>query len=170
MKNGKILVLAYLVSITAANLGIATFGIQYAPLFSFLFIGFDLTARDLLHQYWSGQNLRVKMFGLVCLGSLLSAVLSGGNVTVAAASGLAFLLAGVVDFLVYSAFRPKWLQVNGSNVAGALVDTVVFVGIVSGGVSLPLVTAVAATKIFGGFFWWLLLSGAQRLRVARLSR
>jgi len=47
-----ILVSLYLVAIVAANLSVAYFGASASIFNAFLFIGLDLTTRDLLHEQW----------------------------------------------------------------------------------------------------------------------
>jgi len=69
-----VLVFLYLSAIVAANLLVVAFGPGMSILNAFLFIGFDLSTRDALHDRWRGRNLWPRMLLLVATGSAISAV------------------------------------------------------------------------------------------------
>jgi hypothetical protein len=56
-----LLIVLYLAAIVAANLSVAAGGPKAAILNALLFIGLDLTMRDLLHDRWRGRRLWVRM-------------------------------------------------------------------------------------------------------------
>ena len=153
-----ILVLMYLAAIVGANLSIVYFGPQGAILNALILIAFDLTARDGLHEQWKGRNLWPKMFALIITGSLLSWGLNADASQIALASFVAFGLAGVSDALIYTVLGDKGslVKINGSNVAGSIVDTVAFV--LLAGLPLWVIPGQIIAKIVGGAVWSVLLS------------
>jgi queuosine precursor transporter len=159
------MVIVYLVAIVLANLSVAWFGKWASIVNALLFIGLDLVARDRLHETWHGRGLVWKMGLLIATGSLLSWLLNRNTGMIAVASFVAFTLAAVTDTLVY-AFAVRrgwtWLQKsNGSNVASAAVDSLVFPWIAFGGFQ-PVVTALQfLAKVLGGAAWAWVLRGRQ---------
>ena len=139
-----------------ANLSIVYFGPQAAIWNAFIFIGFDLTARDGLHEAWQGGRLWPKMLVLIAAGSVISWLLNVGAGIIALASFMAFFGAGIADALIYWAFgsKSRLLKMNGSNTAGAMVDSFVFVAIA--GLPWVIVPGQVLAKILGGFFWSLM--------------
>ena len=154
----------YLTAIVAANLLIAKFGPSMAVINSFLFIGFDLVARDKLHDAWQRRRLLPKMAALIAAGSLLSWLFNRNSGQIGLASFAAFALAGGADALLYHRLRPwaKLLQVNGSNVGGALIDSIAF-PLLAGFPPplLPIIVSMFVAKVAGGAVWSVLLSWKQ---------
>lgn len=154
-----IYLLAYLGAVVCANLVVARFGAVAAIPVAFFAIALDLTSRDKLHDAWHGHYLWPKMAALIATGSLLSWLLNRNAGQIALASLAAFGLSNVVDALTYTALgrRAKLVQVNGSNVVSAAVDSLAFPTLAFG-VLLPVVIAGQfAAKVLGGFLWSLLL-------------
>lgn len=152
-----IYVTMYLGAIVAANLLIARFGPSAAIMIAFVFVGFDLVARDKLHEAWRGSGLAWKMTALIATGSILSWVLNREAGQIAVASFVAFACAAVADAIVYAVgLRAKWSWLqrsNVSNVAGAAVDSLLFPTLAFGGF-MPVVTlGQFAAKVFGGAVW-----------------
>jgi hypothetical protein len=138
-----------------ANLVTARFGPKASILNAFLFIGLDLTSRDRLHEAWNGRGLIWKMGLLIATGSLLSFLLNRDAGMIAVASFVAFACASVVDTIAFHLLRGRaWMvKVNGSNVASALVDSLIFPTIAFGGF-LPWITlGQFAAKVGGGAVW-----------------
>ena len=81
---------------------------------------------------------------------------------IALASFSAFALAGLFDAFIYALLgkRARLLKMNGSNIAGSIVDSVVFVLIAE----LPtwVIPGQIVAKIFGGAMWSLLLMRFMR--------
>lgn len=158
------LVSAYLAAIVAANLSIAHWGPQAAIYNAFLFIGLDLTTRDRLHDLWHGRLIR-NMALLIVSGSALSYVLglwlgSGPFVgRIALASMVAFGAAATADAIAYHYLRKRdWYErVNGSNIIGAGVDSLVFVALWPFGFQFTYAFTLWVAKVAGGVFWAMLL-------------
>lgn len=169
-----LLVIVYLAAITAANLAVAWFGPAAAPWIALVLIGLDLTCRDVLHDRWT-HGRTWKMAGLILGGSAASwginqVALDIPNVgRVAAASAVSFLLASSADWLVYQLAqrRPWWQRVNGSNVVGALVDSLAFLPLAFGQVLPGPMAGQFVAKVAGGFGWSLLLARLRRPVVER---
>lgn len=174
------LVVAYLAAIVAANLSIAHWGPKAAVYNAFLFIGLDLVTRDRLHDLWGGKGFTLHLlFGeslyiprllsnmalLIASGSVLSYVLgiwlgTGPFVgRIAVASAIAFGAAAVADSLVYHYLRRKsWYErVNGSNIVGAGVDSLVFVALWPFGFQFTYAFTLWAAKVAGGVTWAMIL-------------
>ena len=177
-------VLAYLVAIVAANLIATHFAERGHPEASvytaFVFIAFDLTLRDRLHELAArlpnggGQAL---MAGLILTGSALSYLLNRDAGPIALASCAAFAAAFTVDTVVYEIAarrRTPWLvRANASNVAGAAVDSVVFVALAFPGFLFGVAFGQWTAKVAGGMiFAWLLRprSRAVELRIVAPRR
>ena len=158
-KHGKYIFL-YLVAIILANLTTATFGPWWSVVNAFLFIGLDLTARDKLHDAWHGNRLALKMAALIAIGSVLSYALNRNSGQIALASFAAFAAAAIVDTIVYSFLhkREYMQRVNGSNLASAAVDSVIFPAIAFGfPLRFDIMLLQYAAKVLGGFLWSIVL-------------
>lgn len=157
-----IYVIMYLAAIVAANVSVSLFGPGVTVVNAFLFVGFNLTARDHLHDAWNGRNLRRNMTLLILSGAVLSALFGAGRI--AAASFVAFAISEAVDAVVYQRLgnRVKLVQVNGSNVFSAAVDSAVFPALAFG---WPLLWMVMAgqfvAKVGGGAVWSLVIHKAK---------
>ena len=68
---------------------------------------------------------------------------------------MAFLAAGVVDAIVYQRLlkKSRFVRVNGSNVFGALIDSLVFPTVAFGAFLPLIVLGQFAAKVSGGFVW-----------------
>jgi queuosine precursor transporter len=163
-----VLVALYLGAIVLANYLVATFGPWIAPFNAFLLIGLDLTTRDALHDRWRGDQLAIRMVALVVAGGALTLVAAPGAAWIAVASSGAFVLAAMADGIAYELLvdRRRLVRVNGSNVRGAAVDTVVFLVVAFGTLDPILATTLFAAKVGGGFVWSLALFGRRVWRVA----
>ena len=144
----------YALAMTMANLSIYTWGPWVSPINAFLFIGLDLTLRDWLHtrlKFW-------QMVVLIGTSGALTWVLNPAASHFAIASAVAFTAAAVVDWAVFVRLPGSWLRrTNGSNVAGAAVDSLVFPTLAFG-VLLPHIIALQfIAKVVGGAIWaWLI--------------
>jgi len=151
--------LMYLFSAVVANLAVARFGPAAVVPVGFLVIGFDLTARDALHEEWHGKDLFVKMTILVSFGSLIAFALNRQSLPVAMASFVSFAVAGGTDTLVYEMLysRGKMTKVNLSNLASAAVDSLVFPTLAFGAFLPWAVAGQFVAKALGGAAWSLVL-------------
>ena len=145
----------FVASLVAANLLIAAFGVWFSPIGAFLLIGLDLSLRDKLHDLWEGDKLPIKMGGLIATASIVSYAINPATGMIAFASLAAFSLSMVADAFVYQYLKAKsWLvRVNGSNIAGSAVDSVVFPTIAFGSLMPEIVALQFVAKIGGGFIW-----------------
>ncbi|MDZ7330995.1 MAG: VUT family protein [candidate division KSB1 bacterium] len=159
-----IYVLIYLSAIVLANLLVLWFGPKVTVINALVLIGLDLTVRDRLHDRWHHRQLWLKMFLLIFAGSLITYLLNRSSLMIGIASVVAFSSAAVVDSIIYSIlFRKQFLiKANGSNVGGALVDSVLFPTIAFG-VFMPLIViGQFLAKVSGGFFWSMILDRLRR--------
>lgn len=145
----------YIAALVSANLLVAWLGVWFSLVNAFVLIGLDLSLRDKLHDLWDGDKLAVKMGGLIATASVVSYAINPATGMIAFASLAAFSLSMVADALAYQYLKGKvWMvRVNGSNVAGAMVDSVVFPTIAFGGLMLEIVALQFAAKMLGGFAW-----------------
>lgn len=152
------LVIMYLAAIVAANVTVAMFGPQWSIVNAFLFIGLNLTSRDRLHDAW-GSDLRRNMLLLIVAGAGISALFGAGRI--ALASAVAFGVSELADAVAYqfmSGKSKKIVQVNGSNVAGAAVDSILFPLLAFGWPPLiPIMLGQFAAKTLGGAVWSIVL-------------
>ncbi len=155
-----ILTVLYLVAIITANLSVAFFGPSSTIINAFLFIGLDLTTRDRLHEAWHGNHLIQKMTLLIATGSAISFLLNKDAGPIALASFAAFGLAALADALVYHFLRKRtwFIRSNGSNIAGAVVDSIVFPTIAFGTLLPEVILGQFIAKALGGLFWSFVLS------------
>lgn len=167
MKNGLIVGL-YLAAVVAANLLTTHYAAEGHPEVSiytaFALIAFDLVARDLLHDWYTGRRRLVVLSSLIVAGSLLSYLANPDSAEIAKWSALAFGAAMTADTVVYHlARRLPWLErSNASNVAAAAVDSCVFCW----GLGFPFIVAFGqfTAKTAGAVLFSLLL---VRFRVRR---
>lgn len=153
------IVALYLLAIVAANITVAIFGPAFSVLNAFLFIGFNLTARDRLHDAWHGQHLKRNMVLLIFAGSLLSFAL--GAERIAMASIVAFAASESIDAIAYHLLRRKrkLIQINGSNTLSAGVDSILFPLLAFGWPPLiAIMIGQFLAKAFGGAVWSMILT------------
>lgn len=152
--NLAIAITAYAAAMTIANLSVATFGPAISPINAFFLIGLDLALRDWLHV-----RLRVWQMGaLIAATGALTYVLNPAAGQIAIASACAFTAAALVDWGTFARLRGSWMfRANGSNVAGAAVDSLLFPTIAFGALMPHIVAMQFVAKIVGGAVWvWLI--------------
>ena len=152
--NLTIAIAAYAAAMTLANLSVATFGPWVSPINAFVLIGLDLALRDWLHV-----RLKVWQMGsLIAFTGALTFVLNPAAGQIAIASACAFTAAAVVDWGTFAKLRGTWLfRANGSNVAGAAVDSLIFPTLAFGALMPHIVALQFVAKVAGGAIWsWLL--------------
>lgn len=153
--NLTIAIFTYAAAMTLANLSVATWGPWVSPINAFILIGLDLALRDWLHV-----RLRAWQMGLMiaCTG-LLTYALNPTAGMIAIASACAFTAAALVDWATFAKLRGSWMfRANGSNVAGAAVDSLIFPTLAFG-VFLPHIVALQFfAKVAGGTMWTFVLN------------
>ena len=147
-------VVVYTLAMTLANLTVAAFGPSATAVTAFVLIGLDLALRDWLHvrlKFW-------QMGGLIALTGLLTLALNPAAGKIAVASAVAFTAAALVDWGTFAKLKGTWLvRANGSNVAGAAVDSLIFPTIAFGALMPQIVIGQFLAKVAGGALWaWLL--------------
>ncbi len=144
----------YVAAIVAANLTIEMFGPAATPINAFLLIGLDLALRDWLHV-----RLRAWQMVILLLGTgVVTFAINPAAARIATASAGAFTLAALADWFVFTRLRGSWMRkANGSNVAGALVDSLLFPTIAFGALLPHIVAMQFLAKVLGGAVWsWLI--------------
>lgn len=149
----------FIFALIAANLLVAWLGPWFSIINAFFLIGLDLSIRDKLHESWKNNNLVFKMGGLILIASLISYLLNPATGMIAIASLCAFGLSMIADTLTYHFLHERswFIKSNGSNVAGAAVDSLVFPTIAFGGLMMEIVLMQFLAKVAGGFIWTLFL-------------
>lgn len=144
-------------SIVCANLLVAQFGPIMSVINSFMLIGLDLSLRDKLHDQWDGNPIKIGV--LILVSGAVSYLLNPATGIIAVASVSAFCLSMLADSFVYQKLKSKsWMiKANGSNVAGAGVDSIVFPTVAFGGLMPEIVAMQFASKMLGGLLWSLLI-------------
>jgi uncharacterized PurR-regulated membrane protein YhhQ (DUF165 family) len=158
-------ILAYTFAMTVANLSVAAFGPSVTAINAFVLIGLDLALRDWLHV-----RLKVWQMGiLIAFTGLLTFILNPAAGQIAVASGVAFTAAALVDWGTFARLRGSWLfRSNGSNVAGAAVDSLIFPTLAFGALMPQIVLAQFIAKVAGGAVWawllsrWMSVGGSNR--------
>lgn len=158
MKN-KLYIGIYIASLVIANLLVAWLGPWFSPINALVLIGLDLSLRDKLHDAWQGDGLPWRIGILIAASGTISYLLNPAAGIIAIASVVAFCAAMAADSIAYQALRRfGWFtRANGSNVAGASVDSVVFPTIAFGSFMPEIVAMQFAAKVAGGAVWSFIL-------------
>jgi uncharacterized PurR-regulated membrane protein YhhQ (DUF165 family) len=145
----------YVAAMLLANLLVSKFGPAISPVLAFFLIGFDLSMRDWLHV-----RLRAwQMVGLIGVAGALTYALNPSAGIIAVASAVAFTSAALVDWATFTRLRGSWLfRANGSNVAGAAVDSLIFPTLAFGALMPHIVLLQFVAKVAGGAIWAALLA------------
>jgi uncharacterized PurR-regulated membrane protein YhhQ (DUF165 family) len=156
--NLSIAIAVYAAAMTLANLSVAAFGPSISPINAFILIGLDLALRDWLHV-----RLKVWQMGaLIAATGALTYILNPAAGQIAVASACAFTAAALVDWSAFARLRGSWLfRANGSNVAGAAVDSLLFPTIAFGALMPHIVAMQFVAKVAGGALWAWVLRGAR---------
>ena len=144
----------FIAGLVIANLLVALIGPWFSLVNSFFLIGLDLSIRDKLHDSWK-THLPLKMGILILASSGISYLLNPATGMIAIASFMAFALAMSTDTLAYHFLKEKpwFIRSNGSNIAGATVDSVTFPTIAFGGLMPEIVALQFVSKVAGGVLW-----------------
>ena len=132
---------AYVGTVYGANWALQRFGIVSigfgitAPAGVF-FAGLALGLRDYVQESFG----RIAVVAAIVAGAALSwwlgagSTIPGGHVSLAVASGVAFLLSELADFSVYTPLRERTVAggIAASNVVGSVVDSVLFLWLAFG--------------------------------------
>ena len=167
MKLDALLALIYVAAMVVANYTVMTFGPWFSIINAFIFIGLDLSLRDLWHERRGLSGSIV----LVLVAGVISYALNPAMGRIAVASFAAFVLSGLADALVYQGLRskPYLLRANGSNTTGAFVDSIVFPVVAFGGFPLGIIAGQMIAKIAGGAIWSLVISRFKAPTVSEVT-
>lgn len=145
---------AYAAAMASANLLVAQFGPWVSPINAFFLIGLDLAMRDWLHV----RIRPSRMLALIAATGGLTYILNPAAGHIAIASAAAFTSAAMADWTVFARMGGSWMRrANGSNVAGAAVDSLVFPTLAFGALMPHIVALQFVAKVAGGAVWaWVL--------------
>lgn len=152
--NLTIAIAAYAAAMILANLSVAAFGPAISPINAFVLIGLDLALRDWLHVRLKAWQ----MLTLILATGALTFLLNPAAGQIAIASACAFSAAALVDWATFAKLKGSWMmRANGSNVAGAAVDSLVFPTLAFGALMPQIVIMQFVAKVLGGAIWaWML--------------
>lgn len=151
-----IAILIYAAAMTLANLSVATWGPWVSPINAFVLIGLDLALRDWLHMRLKAWQ----MGALIVATGALTYLLNPAAGMIAVASACAFSAAALVDWATFARLRGSWMyRANGSNIAGAAVDSLIFPTLAFGALMPHIVAMQFVAKVAGGALWAWALRG-----------
>lgn len=156
-------VVIFLLSVITANIILSlltpSVGLWASVVTAFLFIGINISIRDKIHEDWYKHNLRLKMSILIIVGSVLTYIINPSSKSVAMASGVSFLVSGIVDFIIYQLLyhTDKSIKVNVSNIGSSIVDSILFPTLAFGNFNVLVILGQFLVKVFGGYVWSLFL-------------
>ena len=160
-------IVVYTLAMTGANLSVATFGPVSTPYNAFFLIGLDLAMRDWLHV----RLKPVQMGGLIGATGVITYLLNPEAGWIAVASAVAFTAAALADWAVFARLKGSWMKrANGSNIAGAAVDSLIFPTIAFGSLMPHIVLMQFLAKVAGGALWAWALARFAKPNVVETSR
>jgi uncharacterized PurR-regulated membrane protein YhhQ (DUF165 family) len=158
-----IAILVYAAAMTLANLSVAMWGPWVSPINAFVLIGLDLTMSDWLHVRLKAWQ----MGALIACTGLLTYALNPAAGMIAIASSVAFTAAALVDWATFTRMRGSWLRrANGSNIAAAAVDSLIFPTLAFGVLMPHIVALQFIAKVAGGAMWAAVLKPRSRRAAA----
>lgn len=144
------MILAYLLSITAANLIIQYAGPQATIITAFIFIGLDLVLRDKLH----GKISNLKMFGMIAAAGLITLAINVAAWQIAVASSISFAVASIADWCVFARSSGSWsIRSHKSNFVGSVIDSALFPTLAFGAIMPGVMVGQVVAKFVGGAMW-----------------
>jgi len=150
--------IVFVTAMVVANLSAAYFGPWASPVNSFFLVGISMVSRDYLHDAWHLRgNFITRMGSMIALAGIVAVIFNPSAGRIAIASATALVVSALAETVVFHRLRNRvWLlRSNGSNVPGALIDTIVFTS-VAFGVSWEIVAVMltqGTVKIVGGALW-----------------
>lgn len=146
-----ILITVYIAAMVTANLMVWWLGPWFSPINAFVLIGLDLTMRDVMHE----RLTRWQLAAVIVVGGAITWTVNPAARMIAIASAVAFVLAALTDWLVYSLLHSQpWLvRSNASNIVGAAVDSVIFPTLAFGSLLPAIIALQFAAKVGGGAIW-----------------
>ena len=159
----KLTVAIFITVMATANLLVAQLGPWITPFNAFVLVGLSMVSRDVLHQKWHDDaTFYPKMFGMIAAAGLAAWAVNPAAGRIAIASATALTVSALAETATFQRLiNRRWMvRSNGSNLPGAIVDTVVFTTVAFGFAwgLLAVMAAQAGMKIAGGLFWSALLN------------
>lgn len=149
----------YLAALVFANFIVVWFG-KTGLIFTALFlIPFDFVIRCIFHETWKGMELILKLGTLTLAASIITYLINGNTLNIAAGSSFGFMAAQVVAGLFYqwAINKPYWMKVNGSDFVGILTDSIVFQIVAFSAIDSTITLSQTVLKLIGGVFWYWLI-------------
>lgn len=151
-RGGVVAGAVFLASIPLANwltssYGFVPVGFGFSATAGTYAAGVALVARDFVHEHGGLKAV----LAIVAAGVALSLLLADPSIAIA--SGVAFFVSELADTAVYTPLREKrWrLAIIASSIVGAVIDTILFLGIAFG---LAALTVEAVTgQLVGKVLW-----------------
>ena len=146
----------YLFAFVLSNFIVLWFGANGLIFTALFLIPFDFAMRCLFHETWKGKELVFKLGALVLTASALTFLINQDALKIAIASSIGFISAQIFAGVFYQFFinRNYFIKVNGSDVIGILVDSIIF-QLIAFSVLVPKITiSQILLKIVGGLFWY----------------
>jgi uncharacterized PurR-regulated membrane protein YhhQ (DUF165 family) len=155
-----------LIAIILSNILVTILGASWSPLTAFIFIGFDITCRDKLHEIWYKKNLLFKMSLLILLGSFISFIINANTINIAIASFIAFSISSLFDSIIYGILfkHKKMVKINTSNIVSSLLDSIIFPIIAFGAFMPVIIFGQFIAKFCGGFIWSIVISKSSKTK------
>ncbi len=160
MKNRLALKISVYVGVLIlANYLVFWFGPNGLLISSALLIPFDFVIRCDLHERWTGRALFKRLAALVLLASTLTFAINPESASIAAGSALAFIGAqGAASLFYQITIRSSFfVKVNGSDLVGILIDSILFQAVAFGVISWTVTGTQVGLKMAGGLFWYYII-------------
>jgi len=112
--------------------------------------------RCVFHETYKGIKLFLYLSTLVVLASIITYLINQDNFSIALASCLGFAGAQLFASIFYqiSINRSYFVKVNGSDLIGIVIDSIVFQLIAFGSINTTISISQIFMKFFGGLFWY----------------
>ena len=146
----------YLAALVAANFIVFEYG-KTGLIFTAIFlIPFDFVLRAWFHESWKGKQLFARMCVLIATAGVVTYAFNPDTKTIALASMGAFILAQASASIFYQAFikRGLFLKVNGSDLVGIAIDSLIFQELAFGAIDFQISLSQTLLKFVGGLFWF----------------
>jgi len=146
----KTIVAIYILTMVLANYSASYFGPSVTPINSLIFVGINLTVRDILAVRLSKYLVLL----LMTLSGIASYALNPATGQIAIASIVAYSLATLVDWYVFYKVKGDFVaRSTKSNVVSSLTDSLVFPTVAFGSIMPEIMALQFAAKIVGGFIF-----------------
>ncbi len=149
----------YLLALILANFIVLWLGKPGLVLTAFILIPFDFVMRAYFHETWKGKDLFINMFLLIASAGVLTYILNPDAKHIAIGSATAFICAQTTAGILYQALisKPYFVKVNGSDLAGILVDSVVFQWVAFHSLDWGITWTQTVMKVLGGLAWYYII-------------